>query len=85
MLPLLNQSLEIKKFDVRMIERSVQRGLMSRDEVAAQMAQLPDDAENAEFISVDTLIKADEGVRPSESSHHSSLSAATSPGDAEDM
>jgi len=52
---LLHDAVDAKKFDVRMIERSIARGTLATSDVEKVQKQLPDDAENAEYTSLDTL------------------------------
>jgi hypothetical protein len=58
---LLHEAVGSKKFDTRMIERNIARGVLSSQEHAENVAQLPDDAENAEWISVDSFIEEEPG------------------------
>lgn len=43
--------------DTRLIERNVTKGLLSHEEVQSYTQQLPDESENADWISVDELSK----------------------------
>ncbi len=52
---LLHEAVEAKKFDTRMVERNIARGVMSADDQDKNLKKLPDDAENAEYISIDSL------------------------------
>jgi hypothetical protein len=52
---LLHDSVEAKKFDVRMIERNINRGVVTQQDVQTKVNDLPDDSENADFISLDAL------------------------------
>lgn len=52
---LLHDSIINKKFDVRMLEKNLTRGVISDKEVKSHFEQLPDDAENAEFINLDEV------------------------------
>jgi hypothetical protein len=52
---LLHDSIVSKKFDVRMLEKNLTRNVVSDKEVKTHMDALPDDAENAEFISLDDI------------------------------
>jgi hypothetical protein len=54
---LLNEAVESKKMDTRLIERNVTKGLLSHEEVQSYTQQLPDESENADWISVDELSK----------------------------
>ena len=58
---LLHEDVESKKFDVRMIERNVARGVVSSADVQKAVESLPDDAENADYISVNTLLEEGDG------------------------
>ena len=53
---LLHEAVDAKKLDTRMVERNITRGVVSADEHDRAVKKLPDDAENAEYISLDTLI-----------------------------
>jgi hypothetical protein len=52
---LLHEAIQDKKFDTRMIERNLVRNVVSDKEVKTSIEKLPDDSENAEFISLDDL------------------------------
>jgi len=56
---LLHDSVDAKKLDVRMVERNVTRGVISQNDVEKALKQLPDDSENAEYVSIESL--ADDG------------------------
>ena len=56
---LLHEAVDTKKLDVRTIERNLARGVVSAAEVDQSIKQLPDDAENAEYVSIQSL--ADSG------------------------
>lgn len=53
---LLNDAIQDKKFDVRMMDKNMSRGEVTADDVQKAVKSLPDDAANAEFISVETLM-----------------------------
>jgi hypothetical protein len=55
MMTLLNDAVEQKKFDTRMVERNVARQVLSQDEVEKNLKKLPDDSENAEYTSIESL------------------------------
>ncbi len=63
---LLHEAVEQKKFDVRMIERNVNRGVVSATDAQKNAAALPDDAEFAEYVSLDSFW--DEGASAQSSS-----------------
>jgi hypothetical protein len=50
-MPLLHDSVNQKKFDVRMVERNIQRGMLSQDELDKQLKSLPDDSDSAATVS----------------------------------
>jgi hypothetical protein len=52
---LLHDSVNSKKYDVRLVERNIARGLISAKEFEEAIKNLPDDSENAEYISIETL------------------------------
>jgi hypothetical protein len=52
---LLHEAISEKKFDVRMLEKNLVRNVVSDKEVKSFIDQLPDDAENANFISLDEV------------------------------
>jgi len=53
---LLSDATEAKKFDTRVVERNVARGTTKSEELERFSKDLPDDAENAEYVSIDALI-----------------------------
>jgi hypothetical protein len=52
---LLHEAIQDKKFDVRMVDKNLVRNVVSDKEVKASIEALPDDADNAEFISLDEV------------------------------
>ena len=52
---LLHEAIHEKKFDVRMLEKNLVRNVVSDKEAKAALDQLPDDSENAAFISLDEI------------------------------
>lgn len=52
---LLSDAVEFKKFDVRVVERNVQRGVMRAEDVQKNTKDLPDDLSNAEWISIEKI------------------------------
>lgn len=63
---LLHKAFEDKKFDVRLVEKNISRGFVSVDDVQQNLGELPDDAENADYISLDVLLNEGAEVCPSE-------------------
>lgn len=58
---LLHDAVEAKKFDVRVVERNLTRGLITTDELDKAGKKLTDDAEGGDWVSIDSLMKDDEG------------------------
>lgn len=58
---LLHEAVEKKKLDVRMVERNVARGVITAADVEQSIKALPDDAENASYVSVETLVNDTQG------------------------
>jgi|GEM_PF-565126 len=56
---LLHKAFKAKKFDVRLLEKNVSRGILAVEDIEQDLSQLPDDAENADYTSIDSL--ANEG------------------------
>ncbi|MBI2712630.1 MAG: hypothetical protein HYX41_07250 [Bdellovibrio sp.] len=52
---LLNESVDFKKLDVRLVERNINRGVISQDDLDKALKKLPDDGENAMWVSVESL------------------------------
>ena len=65
---LLNESVEFKKLDTRLVERNIARGVLSHQEYLHFVDALPDDAENAEWVSVESLSKSMDDSETSEGS-----------------
>ena len=49
----LDKSLKNLKFDVRMTEYNVDNGTLSKEELKAHLAQLPDSAANSEKLDLE--------------------------------
>jgi hypothetical protein len=56
---LLNDALQEKKFDVRVVEKNLARGVVQDDEVQKLTKQLPDDAANASWVNLEELAQAE--------------------------
>jgi len=52
---LLHEAIHEKKFDVRMLEKNLVRKVVTDKEAKTFVEELPDDAANAEFISLDAI------------------------------
>jgi hypothetical protein len=52
---LLHEGFEAKKFDNRVVERNVTRGVVTSDDVLKSVRELVDDSENAAWIDVEAL------------------------------
>ncbi|MBL7716862.1 MAG: hypothetical protein JNL01_15455 [Bdellovibrionales bacterium] len=53
---LLSESVEQKKFDVRVAQRSVERGKLKAEELEKFVASLPDDSANADFVAIQSFM-----------------------------
>jgi len=62
---LLHDAIATKKFDTRMIERNLQRGQVSAEEVEKAVKALPDDSENVHQVTSDDLAFQEELSRRS--------------------
>jgi hypothetical protein len=62
-MPLLHDSVDSKKLDTRMVERNLSRGVIAPKEVEDALKKLPDDAENAEYVEIASLV--DDSSEPS--------------------
>ncbi len=60
---LLSDASESKKFDVRVVERNINRGRVQPQEFQQAVQSLPDDSENAEWISIESLANDEEPTR----------------------
>ncbi len=54
---LLNEAVDAKKLDVRLVERNISRGVISQVDLEKSLKTLPDDSENAQWISIETLVQ----------------------------
>ncbi len=69
---LLSEAVLVKKFDTRLVERSLAKGLLSSHELQAALQELPDDAANADWVSLESFTQpAGEEEGQSASSNHS--------------
>lgn len=50
------------KFDTRLVEYSINRGLLTREEVEQHLKNLPDSGANAEFIKMDDMGNQSDGL-----------------------
>ena len=58
---LLNEAVEAKKFDTRMIERNIARGVIAAQDADQVSKNLPDDGEGADWVSIDSLMNDQQG------------------------
>jgi hypothetical protein len=76
---LLSDAVRFKKLDTRLVERNIARGGLTEAEFQAAVADLPDDAENADWVSIDSF--AQEGSdSAAESGSYSGAAAGPSLG-----
>jgi len=59
---LLKDATEAKKFDTRVVERNLSRGVTKADDVEKIVRDLQDDSANAEYIAIEALA-ADPNVK----------------------
>ncbi len=52
---LLKDAVEEKKLDVRLLERNIERGVIAQKVALAAIANLPDDAANADWVSLESF------------------------------
>lgn len=52
---LLHEAVEAKKLDTRMIERNVARNVIKSEELRTAHQALPDDSDNAQWMSIEAL------------------------------
>jgi hypothetical protein len=52
---LLHEAVDKKKLDVRLLERNMARGVVTAAEVDQSIKALPDDAENAVYVSIEAI------------------------------
>ena len=52
---LLHDAVEAKKFDVRVVERQLDRGVVQQKDREKFLKELPDDAANAEYVSIEAI------------------------------
>lgn len=57
---LLYDSVDSKKLDVRLIERNINRGVLKPEELDEAIKNLPDDAENADWVNLDLLAEEED-------------------------
>jgi hypothetical protein len=52
---LLHESIQEKKFDVRMLDKNLVRNVISDKDLKTHLEQLPDDSENASYLNIEEL------------------------------
>ncbi|MBI4924588.1 MAG: hypothetical protein HY843_01575 [Bdellovibrio sp.] len=52
---LLHESIKEKKYDVRILEKNLERGAVALEDIEKELKHLPDDAENAEWVSPERI------------------------------
>jgi hypothetical protein len=55
---LLEDGIKDKEFDVRMIQRGLNKGLLLQDEVDKNQKKIADDSDNADYINTETLMES---------------------------
>ena len=56
---LLHEAVEAKKFDTRVLERNLTRGVIADTDVKKVVQSLPDDAEAGEYVSIESLMEGE--------------------------
>lgn len=56
---LLKEAEQEKRFDARVVERNLQRNIVSHDEMKSHVSGLPDDSHLGEWINLETLKDSD--------------------------
>ncbi len=74
---LLHEAVAAKKLDTRMVERNLARGVVTAQEADTHTKNLPDDAANAEYITLEAVLnqpiegdRVKPGSSTSRSTHH---------------
>jgi hypothetical protein len=67
---LLKEATEEKKFDIRVVEKNITRGLTRADEYQKFLKELPDEAANAEWVNVEELHNQEESGNGASSVSH---------------
>ncbi len=56
---LLHEAVKDKKFDTRVVERNVAKGVVTTEDVRKAVDALPDDSENAQYVAIDSFWEGD--------------------------
>ncbi len=56
---LLHEAAEFKKMDTRVVERHLDRGVLQSKDLDKALKELPDDADNAEYVSIQSIADSD--------------------------
>jgi hypothetical protein len=59
-MPLLHESSDAKKFDTRMVERNITRGIVAAADADKITKGLADDSANAEWVNLDVISATEE-------------------------
>ncbi len=60
---LLHEAVEQKKFDSRVLQRNIERGNLRQEDLDQFVKGLPDDAADAMYVSIDSLVDDDSSSR----------------------
>lgn len=58
---LLSEAIKEKEFDVRMVQRGLNKGLLLQDDVQKHLKKLSDENANADYVNVDELRQSVDG------------------------
>jgi hypothetical protein len=56
---LLHEAVDAKKFDNRVVSRNIDRGLVPPNDAKKITENLPDDAANAEYVSIEDIAQSE--------------------------
>jgi hypothetical protein len=54
---LLSHAIKEKEFDVRMVQRGLNKGLVLFDDIDKHLKKLPDEGENADYVDLDVFME----------------------------
>jgi hypothetical protein len=57
---LLHKAVESKKFDSRIVEKNITRGILTSEEYDKFLKSLPDDSDNADWVNIEELAKTED-------------------------
>lgn len=76
---LLHEAVENKKFDIRIIEKNLSKGLITTTDFQKSVDQLPDDSENAAWVTIESLSDNKAGNEDKGASHEAAVVSSSAP------